>query len=262
MATFHHDGLALRYLDEGDGPVVLLVHGFASNIEMNWIGPGWVSFLTERGYRVIAIDNRGHGRSDKPHDPAAYTPRKMVADATALLDHRDVRSAVWFGYSMGARVGAFASLEASERVDALILGGLGMGLVAGLDGAEGIAEALLADDPATVTGERPRMFRAFADKTGSDRRALAACIRTSREVLTPAQVSAIDVPALVAVGSRDDLAGSPTELAELIRNATALEIRDRDHMLAVGDAAFKRGVAAFLGSLPQRVAMDRTGSSA
>lgn len=248
MPMFEHDGLRLNYIDEGGGgrTPVLLVHGFASNIAMNWTGPGWVRHLTALGHRVLAFDHRGHGHSDKPHDPDAYHPSRMAADAVALLDHVGVRKAVWMGYSMGARVSAFAALHHAPRVRALVLGGLGMGLVTGLDDAEGIAEALLAPSLADVTGERGRMFRAFADKTGSDREALAACIATSRETLQPEQVAAITQPTLVAVGTRDDLAGSPHELAALMPNALALDIPNRDHMLATGDRLFMGGVAEFL----------------
>ena len=249
MPIFQHDDLALHYVDEGEGPPILLVHGFASNIEMNWRGPGWIDLLTGAGYRVVAIDNRGHGRSDKPHHAELYTPSRMAGDAVTLLDHLNLPDAVWMGYSMGARISAFAALEAPSRVRALVLGGLGIGLVTGLDDAEGIAAALLADDPEGIGAPRPRMFRAFADKTGSDRKALAACIETSREVLDASEVAKIAVPTLVAVGTRDDIAGSPTELAELMPNATALEIPGRDHMLSVGDRAFQAGVLAFLKGL-------------
>ena len=246
MPTFERDGLTIRYEDTGQGPAVLLVHGFASNIEMNWRGPGWIDTLASAGHRVLAFDHRGHGQSDKPHDPAAYRPAEMVADALALLDHVEVGAAVWFGYSMGARVAAFAALEAPERVRALVFGGLGEGLVTGLDDARGIAAALLADDPATVEGARPRLFRDFADRTGSDREALAACIETSRQVLGPEEVARISAPTLVAVGSKDDIAGSPTALAAMMPAAEAFEIVGRDHMLATGDRTFKAKVVAFL----------------
>ena len=249
MPSFESEGLSLHYLDEGSpsDPAVLLVHGFASNIRMNWVGPGWVRTLVEAGYRVIAFDHRGHGESDKPHEPTAYEPERMVADALALLDSLGVERAVWFGYSMGARVSAFAALDAPDRVRALILGGLGEGLVTGLDDAEGIAEALLAPDPDAVEGARPRMFRAFADKTGSDRRALAACIATSRKVLETDRLNEIVAPALVAVGTEDDIAGSPHALARLLPNGEAFEIAGRDHMLATGDRTFKAAVSEFLG---------------
>lgn len=249
MPHFRNDDLRFSYMDEGAGDPVLLVHGFASNMAMNWIGPRWVKHLLDLGYRVVAFDHRGHGDSDKPHDPEAYRPQRMAADAVALLEHLDLPSAVWLGYSMGARVSAFAALSDPARVRALVLGGLGMGLVTGLDDADGIRDALLAPSLADVSGERPRLFRAFADKTGSDREALAACIATSRETLAPDAVASIEQPALVAVGTRDDLAGSPHELAALMPQAAALDIPNREHLPATGDPAFKRGVAEFLSGL-------------
>ena len=248
MPTFEHDGLTLHYIDEGSAQhaPVLLVHGFASNIGMNWVGPGWVRSLLEANYRVIAIDNRGHGQSDKPHDPKAYAPERMAADATALLDHLEIQRASWVGYSMGGRIAAFAALANSDRLNALVLGGIGEGLVTGLDDAEGIAEALLAASLDDAQGARPRMFRAFADKTGSDRKALAACIATSRKVLTVRDVATINVPTLIAVGTKDDIAGSADALAALMPNARTLVIPDRDHMLTVGDRRFIEGTIAFL----------------
>lgn len=90
------------------------------------------------------------------------------------------------------------------------------------------------------------MFRAFADQTKSDRQALAACISTSRDLLTAEDMARIDVPTLIGVGTKDDIAGSPQELAELMPNARALDIPGRDHMLAVGDRVFKKAVLEFL----------------
>ena len=248
MPTFQHDGLTFRYIDEGarSDPPVLLIHGFASNIEMNWIGPSWVKALVDASFRVLALDNRGHGQSDKPRDPEAYRPALMAADACALLDEVGLDESAWLGYSMGGRIAAFAALQHSNRVRCLILGGIGEGLVTGLDDADGIAAALLTDEPSTIEGDRPRMFRAFADKTGSDRHALAACIATSREVLAPQSVGAIVAPTLVAVGTKDDIAGSPEKLAALMPNATALAIPGRDHMLSVGDRKFIAETIAFL----------------
>jgi pimeloyl-ACP methyl ester carboxylesterase len=95
-----------------------------------------------------------------------------------------------------------------------------------------------------------RTFRAFAEQTKSDLRALAACIRGSRQTLTRAEVAKIAVPLLIAVGTKDFVAGSARELAAVIPGSQALDIPDRDHMLAVGDKAFKQGVLAFLEERP------------
>lgn len=248
MPHFSHDALQLAYLDEGprQGPPVLLVHGFASNRQVNWIGPGWVDTLTRAGYRAIALDNRGHGDSDKPHDPAAYTPERMAGDAVALLDHLEIGRAHLFGYSMGARICAFAALGHGARVQSLVFGGLGIGMVEGVGEWDAIADALLAPSIDDVTHERGRMFRAFADQTGSDRIALAACIQSSRTLLTPEQMGEIAAPALIGVGTRDDIAGAPGPLAALMRDARAFDIERRDHMLAVGDRTFKAAVLDFL----------------
>ncbi len=248
MDTFRHDGLRLAFLDTGprDGRPVLLVHGFASSMKFNWIDPGWVTTLEGAGYRVLAFDHRGHGDSDKPHDPDAYYPRTMVADAFAFLDHLGVEHAVFFGYSMGARVSAFAALDAPERVERLVLGGLGSGLVEGVGDWDPIADALLAPSLDDVSHERGRMFRAFADRTRSDRTALAACIRTSRDELTREEVGRIRQPTLIGVGTADDIAGSGEALAAMMPNARSFAIERRDHMLAVGDRTFKAAVLDFL----------------
>ncbi|PYE89674.1 alpha/beta fold hydrolase [Phyllobacterium leguminum] len=250
IRTFEHDGLRLAFREAGEGEPVLLIHGFASSSYVNWVAPGWFETLTEAGYRVIAIDNRGHGASAKSHEPADYTPSLMAGDAVALLDHLGIETADVMGYSMGARIAAFMALEHPARVHSLVFGGLGIGMVTGAGDWEPIHEALLADDPTTITHPRGLMFRKFADQTKSDRLALAACVLTSKEVLSAEAVSRITQPTLVAVGTKDDIAGNPHELAALLPHGQALDIPGRDHMLAVGDKVFKRAVLEFLAENP------------
>lgn len=243
---FEHDGFKLAYREEGQGDPILLIHGFASTSVVNWVSPGWFRTLTEAGYRVIAIDNRGHGLSDKPHERDAYYPAKMASDASALLDHLGIKKAHVMGYSMGARISAFLALQQPEKVHTVVFGGLGIGMVTGAGDWEPIGEALLAEDPETVTNPRGKMFRKFADQTKSDRFALAACVVTSKELVTAKEISQILQPALVAVGTTDDIAGNAQELADLLPNGEALDITGRDHMLAVGDKIYKKGVIEFL----------------
>lgn len=247
FSRFDHDGMEFAYLDAGerDGPPTLLIHGFASSALVNWVQPGWLRTLSDAGRRIVAIDNRGHGGSAKPHDPAAYHPSAMAGDAKALLDHLGIGRADVMGYSMGARISAFLALEHGERVRSLVWGGLGIGLVHGVGEWDPIADALLAASLDDVTHERGRMFRAFADKTGSDRLALAACITSNRVLVTEGQAAHIGQPVLIAVGTRDDIAGSPYDLADLLPDARAIDIPNRDHMLAVGDRAFKAAVLEF-----------------
>jgi pimeloyl-ACP methyl ester carboxylesterase len=135
-------------------------------------------------------------------------------------------------------------------VRSAIFGGLGSGLIDGVGAPEDVAAALEAPALAAVSDPRARMFRAFAEQTNSDLRALAACMRGSSQTLTRAEVAAIGVPALVAVGSKDVVGGSAAELARFLPAGQALEIPGRDHMTAVGDKVFKQGVLTFLAGRP------------
>jgi pimeloyl-ACP methyl ester carboxylesterase len=250
MASFHNGEVEIAYLDEGEGDPVVLVHGFASTKEVNWASTSWLTTLMRAGFRAIALDNRGHGASGKLYEPAAYHSATMAEDVRALLDHLKIARADVLGYSMGARIAAFLTVDHRDRVRSLILGGLGIKLVEGVGLPESIARALEARSLDDVTDSTERMFRAFAEQTGSDRRALAACIRGSRQTLSRAQVGSIQAPVLVAVGTKDPVAGSAEALAALIPGARALAIPGRDHMLAVGDKIFKAGVLEFLNQRP------------
>lgn len=250
MQRFQHEGVEIAFLDEGEGDPIVLVHGFASTAEVNWVYPGWVATLTKAGRRVIALDNRGHGASSKLYDPAAYHSARMAEDLRALLDHLDLACADVMGYSMGARITAFFALAYPARLRRVVFGGLGIHLVDGVGLPESIAEALEASSLADVSDPVGRTFRAFAEQTKSDLEALAACIRGSRQTLTREEVEAIRAPVLVAVGSKDVVAGSAHELAALLPSGRAFEIPRRDHMLAVGDKAFKAAVLRFLAEQP------------
>ncbi len=246
MPTFSSDGVEIAYIDQGAGDPVLLIHGFASNARVNWVDTGWVTFLTSGGFRVIALDNRGHGQSAKLYRPEDYGAPLMAEDARRLLDHLVIPRADVMGYSMGARISAFLALNHPARVRSLIFAGLGINMVRGMAGTGPIAHALEAASIDDVTNPTARTFRAFADQTKSDLRALAACIRASREPITPEALAGIACPVLVAVGTRDVIGGSAAELAALIPGAEALDIADRDHMKAVGDRSYKEGTIAFL----------------
>jgi pimeloyl-ACP methyl ester carboxylesterase len=226
------------------------VHGFASNKEVNWVVPGWVTTVTRAGRRAIALDNRGHGASSKLYDPAAYHSAVMAEDVRALLDHLDLPRADIMGYSMGARITAFLALAHPGRVRAAVLGGLGFRLVEGVGLPDAIADALEAPSIAEVTDPTAYLFRAFAEQTKSELRALAACMRGSRQTLSRSELAQIAMPLLVAVGEKDPIAGSPEALAALIPGAKALVIPGRDHMLAVGDRVFKSAVVEFLAQRP------------
>ena len=208
LRLFSSDGVHIAYLDVPPvgrdlGEPILLIHGFASNFRINWVNPRWVETLTHAGRRVIAFDNRGHGASQKLYAPHDYRSDVMARDAANLLAHLRIERADVMGYSMGARIAAFLGLARPGLVRSLILGGLGDRLVHGAGLPAGIAEAMEAPSLADLADPMQRMFRAFADQTKSDRAALAACIRGSRQSLTPAEAARIVQPTLVAVGTRD-----------------------------------------------------------
>ena len=255
MQSFASDGLSLAYLDlaaEGDdlGEPILLIHGFASTHRVNWTQPSWTTTLTTAGRRTILFDNRGHGDSEKPHDPAAYATPRMAQDAANLLAHLKISRADVMGYSMGARIGAFLALDRPDLVRSLVLGGLGVHLVQGVGLPLGIADAMEAPSLDALSDPMQRMFRAFADQNRSDLKALAACIRGSRQTLSRDEVARIVAPALVAVGTADPVAGDAHALAALFSDGEALDIPGRDHNRAVGDKVYKQGVLDFLRRRP------------
>lgn len=252
MAVFQSDGIEIAYVDTpaeagpGDGRPVLLIHGFASNARVNWGDTGWVRHLARAGFRVIAMDCRGHGDSQKLHGPGDYGAPLMAEDARRLLDHLGIGRADVMGYSMGSRISAFLTLAHPGRVRTVIFGGLGANMARPMAGTGPIAAALEAPSIDDVTNATARTFRAFAEQTRSDLKALAACIRASREPLTREALATLARPVLVCVGSDDVIGGSAAGLAEIIPGAQAFEIVCRDHMKAVGDRTYKDAVVEFL----------------
>lgn len=250
MPHFKNGSVEIAYLDEGAGDPIVLVHGFASSMGVNWIYPSWTSELTRAGRRVIALDNRGHGESSKLYSPGDYSIAAMTGDVLALMDHLNIPRADVMGYSLGARIGAHMAVHHRARVRSLISGGLGLVLVEGTLPSETVAQALETDTPEAITDPKGKMFRTFADQTRSDRRALAACLRGTRIQMTRAEAATIAVPMLIAVGTTDDVSGPAAALAEIIPHAQVLDIPNRDHMRAVGDKVYKTGVLDFLARRP------------
>jgi pimeloyl-ACP methyl ester carboxylesterase len=249
--TFESDGVRIAFIDEAPADpraTVLLIHGFASNVAMNWVATGWVRDLKATGYRVVAFDNRGHGGSEKLYELADYGAPLMAEDARRLMEHLGIASAHVMGYSMGSRIAAFLALAHPARVRSAVFGGLGLNMVRGMAGTGPIAHALEAPSIDDVQNPTARTFRAFAEQTKSDLRALAACIRSARAPISAEDVARLSCPVLVAVGDRDVIGGPAADLAEMIPGARAFVIPHRDHMKAVGDAAFKHAVLEFLDS--------------
>jgi pimeloyl-ACP methyl ester carboxylesterase len=250
VARFQSDEVEIAYEVAGEGAPVLLIHGFASNARVNWRDTLWVETLAGAGHRVIAYDNRGHGLSEKLYDPADYSAEAMAEDARRLLDHLEIARADVIGYSMGARLTALLTIGHPDRVRRAVLGGLAANMIRGLGGSETIAQGFEADDPGAITDPAARAFRAFAEQTNSDLRALAACMRGSRQAVSEEALAGIACPVLVVAGDADEIAGPVEPLVAAIPNARGLSLPGRDHMKAVGDRRFMQEVVAFLGEGP------------
>jgi pimeloyl-ACP methyl ester carboxylesterase len=245
MPAFNSEGVEIAYREAGEGSPVLLIHGFGSNIDVNWGDTGWIATLVSAGHRVIALDNRGHGASAKLYDTAAYAATEMTEDARRLLDHLGIIEADVMGYSMGARIAALLAIAHPTRVRRLVLAGLAANMIEGVPGGEAIARAFEAESIADVTGPEPRAFRKFAEQTKSDLKALAACMRSSRQKIDREMLGRIRCPVLVVAGELDDIAGPVEPLVEALSNARALVLPRRNHMNAVGDRDFKSAVVDF-----------------
>jgi pimeloyl-ACP methyl ester carboxylesterase len=245
MPDFDSDGVRLHYALAGtdDGPPVVLVHGYCSDYELNWVGTRWQETLAASGRLVVGLDCRGHGRSDKPHDPAAYARRTMAGDVVRLLDHLDIAEADYLGYSMGARIGLEAVIAHPDRLRRAVLGGLGRW--DGRDRSELIARRMRGDE--TVTDPMADTFYRFAAaRPVNDLEALACCILGPQPPLAPADLAGITVPVAIVTGDQDPIARDAAGLAAEIPGAAHVAIAGRNHMSAVPARQFKEAALAFL----------------
>ena len=242
---FDSNGVRIHY--EVDGPdrgrPIVLVHGFASDYRLNWVGTRWQETLVNAGYRVIGIDCRGHGHSDKPHDEASYDVELMAGDVIGVLDEQDIETAAYLGYSMGGRIGLQVILDHPHRVSRAVLGGIGA--AGAIEHAQQIAHAFRigepTDDPIAQT-----FYRFASARPINDMQALAACIIGLRANIRPERLGSIRTPILIVVGDLDQIARGAPELIELIATARLATISNRDHMSAVPAREFKQAALQFL----------------
>jgi pimeloyl-ACP methyl ester carboxylesterase len=251
------DGVRIAYDSVGEGTeTAVLVHGFGSSRVQNWRDPGWYETLTQAGLRVVALDCRGHGESDKPHHAEGYRHDEMANDVLAVMDDADIAAAFVMGYSMGGFIGIPLLLAHPERVRKLAIGGVGESYLEGPGGVRdrvadpkiraGIVAALRTDDPSTIENAIARNFRAFADQPGKDRLALAACMSAPSVNLPAATLATARRPVLVVCGAKDELTGAPDPLARAFADGRAVTVPNRDHMTVVGDKLYKQAVLDFL----------------
>jgi pimeloyl-ACP methyl ester carboxylesterase len=254
MPFFASDGVRIHYLDEGRGAPVVLIHGFGLSAAENWMRTGMVERLARR-WRVLALDVRGHGESDKPHDPARYGLNIVRGDIVRLLDHLGIARARIMGYSMGSRIALDMLMYHPERLSAALLGGFGQGGQIRVPGQRNrIAAALLEEDPALIEDVMARRFRRGAERNGKDLRALAAYIRAeetsdAEAAVDFAALGRLTIPVMVATGDRDVIAGDPRPLAGWFRDARIAVIEGGDHVSVPADARFHQVVEDFLAAL-------------
>lgn len=243
------DGVRLATYTWGDldAPTVVVVHGFASNARDNWVLTGWARELTDAGFHVLALDQRGHGRSDKPHEPDAYGIRTLTADVEAVMDAHLVDEARYLGYSLGARVGWEVVRELPQRIDRAVLGGVPDGIpLARLDLDQ--VRAYIADGT-PVTDATTQNYIALTERvSGNDLRALLALAEGMRATRTidPDPAHAPMRPILFATGAEDAIIAGSRQLASAAPEGRFFEIPDRNHFNAVGSHAFKDAALAFL----------------
>jgi pimeloyl-ACP methyl ester carboxylesterase len=252
VAYFDSDGVQIYYEEHGGGDPVVLVHGFASRADHNWGLTGWYTELSPH-YRVVALDCRGHGKSGKPHDPAAYAGNIMGDDVIRLMDHLGIERALLMGYSMGARISLGLLRSHPERLRAVVLGGIGATSGGGPPfDRKPIVDALLSDTPANIASATAKQFRTFAQAVGNDLKALAACMSADRPDQTSEDLKAlrINVPVMIVIGTKDTLVGNPELLRDSIPASRLVKIEGRDHLNAPGDEHYKEAVMRFFKSAP------------
>jgi pimeloyl-ACP methyl ester carboxylesterase len=246
-AVLTADGLSIATYEFGnpDGPVVVALHGFASSTIVNWHHTGWVRELGRAGYRVIAMDQRGHGASAKPHDPEAYTMPILVEDLRAVLDTYLVDDVAFVGYSLGARVGWHAALELPVHISRAVFGGIPDGDPLTRFRVDQ-AKAYLADG----TPVEDRLTQAYITMAtgigGNDLAALVALVEGMRGGAQPDPANPPRQPVLFATGSEDRILQASRALAAATPRAEFVEIPGRNHFNAPTSRAFRDAALAFL----------------
>lgn len=242
MPSFDSAGVRIHYTDEGSGPPVVLVHGLTSSADRNWRRPGTIDALLKAGLRVVAIDCRGHGESDKPHDPAAYASGRMGGDVIALMDHLGLETADLVGYSMGGMIATSLLTRRPERFRRVIISGVGNWILRARADQESRRPRRRGPIRAAVGGW---LMRRIARRMGNDPEALAAIAKAPRDPLDTTKLASVTSPVLLLVGRNDRGAGTPERLAAAIPGAR-IEKVPGTHITAVIDPAFRRAIVEFL----------------
>jgi len=248
VPEFESAGVRLHYELHGpeDGQPIVLIHGYCSAYALNWVGTRWQETLTGAGHRVLGLDCRGHGHSDKPHSPEAYDRGEMAADVIRLLDHLEVERADLLGYSMGGRIGLQVLIDHPDRVGRGVLGGVGRWVTEGGPRHSELTARRMRGDT-SVTDPLANMFYDFAAaRPINDLEALACCIMGPQRTITEAELKACTTPVLVCAGDQDPIARGADQLAAALGDGRFVAIEGRNHMNAVPARTFKEAALEFL----------------
>ncbi len=236
------DGTRLSYIDEGDGPAVVLLHGLTANWHANWVEPDVIEPLVRAGYRAIALDARGHGQSEAPAADGAYRPEVLAADVAALVRYLDLEPISLVGYSYGSVTTALLAAAGDIKLTSVVLGGVAMGSLRPIDSGpatDAVAAALAVDDPSTIGDEGLIAMRKRMEDWNARPLAISAIYGALRE-LAPIDVAAINVPVLVINSPME-----PHDVAPSVPGARSV-IVEGDHLSAPNDPAFTEAIIAFL----------------
>lgn len=273
-ATFDSNGTPIRYIDEGKGPTLVLIHGFAGNADMHWVMSGMVRSLAN-DYRVLAIDCRGHGRSGKPHDVEKYG-KEMSQDVVRLLDHLEIEKALVMGYSMGGMITLDLLTEHPDRVVAAVPGGFGWNHPATADSEmlQELAKSLEEGrgfgplfrgltpegDPEPTTENMARINALL--QAMNDTKALAAVVRGWKGLtVTEKELRANKIPTLLIIGERDPLKAGVDALDGVMTNAEIVVLEKADHMSAMSSPAFLAKAKEFLAKHAEKAAPTPVGTN-
>jgi pimeloyl-ACP methyl ester carboxylesterase len=231
---------------EDAAPTVLCVHGFASSCRDNWVDTGWVRDLTRAGFRVLGVDQRGHGASDKPHDPRGYTMDALVGDLLTVLETYLLDTVLYVGYSLGGRVGWQLLVDAPDRVTRGVLGGIPDGRpLARLDIDQARA---FAESGIPITDRVTQNYVTLAERVpGNDLRVLVALAEGMRlGDADPDPDRPPRQPVLFATGGEDAILERSRHLASATPLGEFIEIPGRHHFNTPGSRIFREKAAAFL----------------
>ena len=239
------DGTRIAWRELGEGRPVVLIHGYFSDAETNWIRYGHAAALAAAGRRVIMPDLRGHGDSDRPHDPAAYPPDALAKDGHALVAHLGLTDYDLGGYSLGARTTS-RMLATGATPKKIVFSGMGLEGLVDTGRRAGHFRHILGNLGRHERGSPAWLAEAFLKTTGGDPVALLGVLDTF--VDTPlATVQGFAQPALVLAGADDQDNGSAPALADALPNATYVEVPG-NHMSSVTKPELGAALAAFLGA--------------